>query len=40
MSFDVGRAAALIWVFVAMWLVSARLFRKASQQEAKASNAR
>ena len=35
-----GRGAALIWIFVAMWLVSAQLFRKASQQEARAGNAR
>lgn len=35
-----SRAAALIWAFVAMWLVSAQLFRKAAQQEARAGNAR
>jgi len=35
-----GRGAALIWIFVAMWLVSAQLLRKASQQEAKAGIAR
>lgn len=34
------RGAALIWVFVAMWLVSARLFRKAAQQEARATKVR
>lgn len=35
-----GRGAAVIWIFVAMWLVSAQLLRKASQQEARAGNAR
>lgn len=35
-----GRGAALIWVFVTMWLVSAQLFRKAAQQEARAANVR
>lgn len=35
-----GYAAALILVFVAMWLASAQLFRKAAQQEARAGNAR
>lgn len=35
-----GRGATLIRVFVAMWLVSAQLFRKASQEEARAGDAR
>lgn len=35
-----GRGAMLIGVFVAMWLMSAELFRKASQQEARACGAR
>lgn len=35
-----GRGTLLIWGFTAMWLVSAQLFRKAAQREAKGGDTR